>query len=530
MQRSGVSFSRRLVVFAACLAVLASACSGDDVSGSPDTSGEARDEQPTTGGTLRYLLTAEATGLDNTALSTTAVSSQGMRGYMIYDMLVKQDNATGEITPGIAESVTTEDDVTWRIDLRPGVEFSDGTPYDAAAVQFNLERHADPASGSRWMADAAQIESMTVVDEQTLDVVLANPDPLWPRALASSGLNFVGSPTAMDAAGADFGNMPVGAGPFVVTEWVRDSSLVLERNPSYWDAPRPYVDRVEIRVIPDEEQRFATLQTGDADMMTTVSSTKVPDADGAGLVVDDNATSGGRTLTMQVAEAPFDDARVRRALLLAIDRENLNDVVFAGTATVADSLFLESKPFYDEAGRYPEADMMEAQRLVDDYEAETGESLEFTFTAAADNDNRRLAEHLQSAWSAVGADVDVEILQGAELREATVTGNFQITSVAIAFNDPFPTLHQQLTTGGSRNFGGYTNPDLDAVLETASSTSEESERAEAYAEAQQILLDEVVEPVLFRVPSYHLHTPDVRGLRYVEDGVPRIEEVWLAAG
>ncbi len=136
----------------------------------------------------------------------------------VYGALLYYDFETGEITPGMAESFTSDDGKVWTLKLRPGLTFTDGTPFDAAAVAFNWDRILDPALLSPSRA-AAQTITWNVVDETTLTVTSNEVNHQLPFQLTES-LAFVASPTAIAQKGADFANAPVGAGPFQLTSWL----------------------------------------------------------------------------------------------------------------------------------------------------------------------------------------------------------------------------------------------------------------------------------------------------------------------
>lgn len=514
---------KRLLASVAALplaAMILSACSASPEAEQPipETS------EPVVGGTLRYLVSSEAASLDNTTLSATALSSLGSRAYAIYDALVLQDNATGEIEFGTAESVETDDSITWTIKLKPGVEFSDGTPYDAEAVKFNFERHANPDSNSRFMTEAKLIGSMEVIDELTLDVTLVQAEAQWPQRLAS-GMNFIGSPTAMEAMGEEFGSAPVGAGAFTVAEWRRDDRLILERNANYY-GESPYLDALEIRVIPDAAQRLSTLQTGAADMSMVNDFGQVPQAEAAGLIVDETIVSGGSTITLNHTVAPFDDIRVRKAVQLALDRDDLNTVVFGGHAVIPETLFVETSPFYDASASYPKPDPEEAKRLIEEYVAEKGEPLKFSLTGSAAG--QLLAEYLQNSMAQVGAEVELNLLQGPQVQGAAFSGDFQAITLSMAFIDPVPILHEQERTGGGRNFGSFSNSIVDEALTSAAATSDTSERKANYLTVQNEMIEQVSELITSRIASFQAHTSEVQGLKYIEDGVPRWELVYLS--
>src|SRR3954451_24413026 len=233
--------------------------------GAPPTTAPRQDAQP--GGTLTYLKVADGPGLDPIKISNSG-NSDGPPAFMIFDMLVYSDLKDGQVKPQTAESLTSTDALVWTLKIKPNIKFSDGTNYDAAAVKTNWLRLQDPANTAMRAAQANQMQTIDVVDPLTLKVTLKSKNAVFPQVVAL--IPFIGSPASIQQQGNDkFTNTPVGAGPFTLKEWVRDSRMVLVRNPTYWRAPLPYLDKVIARTIQDESQRINTFQSGDANFMYT---------------------------------------------------------------------------------------------------------------------------------------------------------------------------------------------------------------------------------------------------------------------
>src|SRR5262249_11142184 len=156
----------------------------------------------------------------------------GLIGNAVYDQLLWIDPASGNINYELATSLKSDDGTHWTLALRPNVTFSDGTPFNAAAVQFSCTRLTDPQLGSGTRQVAQQITNMMAPDDLTLSFDLQQKNAQFPQLVNSfGGLNWIVSPTAAAKAGATFPNSPVGAGPFVVKEWIRSSKIELARNP-----------------------------------------------------------------------------------------------------------------------------------------------------------------------------------------------------------------------------------------------------------------------------------------------------------
>src|SRR5262245_11043976 len=245
---------RRLAALLLAAALTMAGCGGGS-----DASGSGGDA----GGELTFLNFSETPTLDP-ALGRNSSGGGQIQLVPIYDMLAEVD-ADGEITPRLAESVETDDALHWTITLRDGLKFSDGTPLDADAVIAQWKRLADPATASPSASEAATMKSYEAVDGRTIEVTLVERNSQWARYLMR-GLGMIPSPTALAKEGENFASAPVGAGPFKVEDFVRDDHLTLVRNPNYWDAPRPYLDKVTFRPILNPQQRADTFNGGEGDI------------------------------------------------------------------------------------------------------------------------------------------------------------------------------------------------------------------------------------------------------------------------
>ena len=486
---------------------------------------EAGDE-PVAGGTATFLNFAEVPTLD-------AGKARGSTGggqvplVAIYDLLVEVD-ADGEVTGRMAESVTSDDALVWTITLREGLTFTDGTPFDAAAVKAHWDRILDPATASPSIADAGTMESVEVVDDRTLEVTLVEPMGQWPRFLMR-GLGMIPSPTAVAELGDGFASAPVGAGPFSVEEYVRDDRLAMVRNPDYWDAPKPYLDELVFRPIVDDQQRFDTLATGDAELAFYVIYTPgLVRSISDGLDVRIAPNSGGQGMVLNVTQPPLDDERVRQALYHATDLEDLNEKVTSGGAALVDTLFAEDSPFNTPDLLAPAYDLAKAQELVDEYLAEKGGTIDLTILGT--ETARVQYETQQQQWSQLeGVNVSVDIIETTEFLRRQLAGEFQVAGSALSGVDPEPAMYDFIHTGGRANFGKFSDPEIDAALEAGRVALEVDERAAAYEEFQQLLWTKVPYILTFRLPYATVVGEGVEGFRQIDDGLPDLTGVSLTS-
>ncbi|MGB3438183.1 MAG: ABC transporter substrate-binding protein [Actinophytocola sp.] len=485
--------------------------------------------EPSTGGDATIVLGVDAArGLDPAALFNLTPSGDANRMSAIFDVLFAADAATGEVTPGIGESITPDaDGRVWTMKLHAGVSFSDGTPFDAAAVRYNYERIADPATKSP-LAGLVEGVTFAAADERTLTITLPEPNNQFDRTLALN-LTHIGSPAALRADPAAFAEKPVGAGPFVLKEWVRDDHMTLARNPDYYQEGRPYLDSVTFKVIADPVQRINAVTTGQAQAAVPGSELSFAQrAEGSGLAVTRAEAGGGPTMMFNTARAPFDDVRARRAVALAIDGKDMAAVVDPGSSA-PDSLYGPGSPFHPDKRVLPEYDKDEAQRLFSELAAD-GKPARFTVSMPASGFFRRTAEYLQSRLSQFSdVEVAIEVLDNASLdRKVFQAKDFDLSAQIVPVPDPEPNLHKLLHSDGQTNYMSYSSPEMDEALDAGRQSTDDATRAEAYAEVERLVAQEV--PILpFRNQAgYTVHSKDLVGLSLHGDGCLRYDRLGLA--
>ena len=238
-----------------------------------------------------------ASSLDPTIVAA-RVSDAGMYGYPIFGSLVDVDYATGtKLTMDMAESLASTDNVVWTLVLRDGLKFTDGEPYDAAAVKFNWDRFL--AKGVQQSIGSGLLKSTEVVDPKTLKITLKSPQASFPFVLGP--LNFIGSPKAITEKGDGFGHDPVGAGPFTLKEFITDTSMTFEKNPDYFQEGKPYLDELTIINQPDADRRVDALLAGEADLVLGKSeaSARMKDAGFAAVRVAEQPVLRGLRLGVE---------------------------------------------------------------------------------------------------------------------------------------------------------------------------------------------------------------------------------------
>jgi peptide/nickel transport system substrate-binding protein len=473
--------------------------------GDPTTEGQAK-----TGGTLVIGNDREIISFDPTVQNGNAAAMA------VYDLLMRL-TPDGEAVPYLARSMeTTDDGRTWVMGLREGVLFSDGTPLDANAVILNTQRHID-APASPAGVYAKQIVSMRAVDPLTVEFTLAAPLGDFPVVFTGSifagTLGMIISPAALAQYGDDIGNNPVGAGPFRITNWQRDNRMELTRNERYWQPGLPRLDGLEFRPLSDTETRYASMISGDVDMIyggynnELVRAYTNPD-----FTVYYGPGSGGFFFTFNFARAPFDDRRMREAAVRAIDLRALAASQYGNQLVGSDSLFSEDSPYHTQAASdlWPEYDPERARQLVQEYVADGGNP---RFSFSTSRSEVTLGEFVQAQLNAVGMDVEVRYYDLAEFTSRVLQGGeFELISNLAPFDYPFPAAARLLSSNGAINFGKYSNPEVDRLLAEAAATTDPAERERAYQGVERLVNEDIA--LLFLSRSYlsTITKPEVKGV------------------
>lgn len=457
-----------------------SACSGGtsgDESGSVGSGGD-----PTAGGSLVVASLSEMPGFDPVKLI--AVGTGIERAAQVMDTLMYRDDITGEVKPKLAESLESEDGQTWVLTLREGVEFADGTPLDAEAVLFNLERHMTEESTSAAKSMLSDVTTVDATGEYEVTIVLNAPSGSFPLALASSSpAGLIGSPAALADPEA-FNENPVGAGPFVLESWTRDSELTLVRNEDYHGEPA-HLDSVTFRVLPDPQARADAVMSGDVDI-SQVSGTSWAAAQANASLEVVNSPVGAQVLVPNATTAPGDDIRVREAIGLATDAEVTNTIVFPGSDLW--DLNRDCLPYPTGApacvdGAAPTPDIEKAKTLIADY-ADEGGSLAVDFVAPALTDE---VSYYQRQLTEIGLDVTMKVSDVASFQAASISGDYDVL-YGVTASAGYPTVWRYMSSQGV-HWGKVTYPEMDEALERARDALELDDRNAAWRDVSEIVTE-----------------------------------------
>lgn len=476
-------------------------------------------------GILTIALEGDFPSLDPLRISNMAERQVALA---IMDPLFDLD-AKGELVPVLAESFEAlNEGRNYRIKLRPGIEFQDGTPLDAEAVVFNLERVRDPANACRCLALLDNIAAVRALDGSTVEFDMHGPDAVLPAVLADSpGLML--SPTAIRKDPKAVGTHPVGAGAFTLKSWEPGHRIVVERNPNYWQSGKPQLQQVVFLPLPNEDSRQSALLAGDVDVIQTphprfsAQYGKTPDyrlMTGAGL--------GSVFLMMNTRQAPFDDVRVRRAIAHATDRPLFVKALVQDQYPVADSILGPGSWAYAPVPEYPAYDPAKARALLADY----GKPVSFEISVTSSPFTVLSAQALQEMWAAVGIKVTIRQIEGARFIADAASHQFQMAFFRfVGRADPdlnfYRAFHSRYADSVSSNYTRYANPSMDRLLEQGRGTLDRAQRKRIYAEASALLARDVPYLFLFSTTLQTMMRARVDPGPNIADGVLRLQETQL---
>jgi peptide/nickel transport system substrate-binding protein len=407
-----------------------------------------------------------------------------------------------EIEPALAESwEVSEDGLQYVFTIRPGVTFHDGTPLDAAAVETNFLRQLDedhPLHQETMVyagivfADVASVEA---TGDMELTVTMSRPTILLPGNLAIFAAGIV-SPTALEAEGAEFGQSPVGTGPFRFESWTQDVELVLVANDEYWGG-QPALDRVVWRTIAEDTVRLSELQTGSIDVANQIDFMNAPDIEAdPNLQLITGPYLNVQFLAFNEAIPPFDNQTLRQAVQHAINKEAVAEVVTAGHYTLGAGPIAPTLIGYDPAlaERYP-YDPEQAQALI----AESGLSdISFDLLNRSTTFWPLLGQLIQADLAAVGITVNLQSLEDAEFFDRLNSGEVQafINDWTWDNGDPDNVMFSLFVHERAMNRMGYQNETVNELVLEAQVTADPDARAALYAEAQELILDDAIMVIL----------------------------------
>lgn len=487
------------------------------------------------GGTIRYAHLQETPCIYGGWVQQAYLSRQ------VLDSLVSQTE-DGSIVPWLAEEWSvSEDKLTWTFQLKDGVQFTDGTPVDAAAVAANFDYWVAGGNGTVAAYIGNYYESASAVDAGTLEVRLSAPYAPLLSAL-SQGYFGIQSATALaERSEQENCEAPIGSGPFTVGEWKRGESVTFHKNPGYDSAPAnaqhqgpAYVDSIVWSFIQDNTSRFGSLAGGETDAIGEVPTVDFETAKAA-FGVQQYITPGRPvTLSLNTVQGPFTDKAVRQAFAYSADRRAVVDSAFLGIVPFeGNGTVSQSTPGYnaDAAADYP-FDQAKANALLDGagwqernadgVRVKDGQELQvdivFGLNSIVTPEGATALQNLQEQVKPVGFKVNLVPATQAELFGGTYSGPESYDAQLGYWTSPTAgILHINFRQNlpESPNYSNttfYNNPEIEDLILQANSADTTEEANALYAQAQQRLSDEAVAVGLYTQTASIATAPNLHGV------------------
>lgn len=454
-------------------------------------------------------------------------------------------NENNEVVGGQAESwETSEDGLTWTFTMRDGLKWSDGTDLNAKDFEYSFKRMVDPNTAAPYAEtclgmidgfDAAQAgdpDALNVKasdDGKTLTIVLSYPCSYFDKMAAFAAMSPVQQAT-VEANGDSWctsADTFVSNGPYMITDWTPSERIVLSKNPNYvggWDNSKIVSDTITLLLLEDSSASFAAYNSGEAVLIKDVPTDEIPSLtkaeDGGDFYVD--TILGTYYVSLNLQRDAFKDAKVRKALSLAIDRDYVANTIMQGTYTTADSIvgpgIVDQSGYFHDNGNAPyisadyEANLAEAKKLLEEAGYPNGEgypTIEYSTNDAGYH--VPLAEYLQQAWGDLGITLTINKMEWSSFTPARRAGEYDVArnGWVMDYNDPSNML-DLFCSGNGNNDGKYSNPDFDAAID-ASKVADSAEHFAQLHKAEDILMEDMGCLPIAYYNDYWLQSPTLKG-------------------
>lgn len=542
-----------LPAVAVTLAAAAAGCSNSSNESTASSGGApATGGTPTRGGTISYGHQQEPPCISGGWVEQAYISRQ------VLDSLVAQGKG-GKIVPWLATSWKASDDQkTWTFKLKPGVKFTDGTPFDAEAVKANFEYWLDPKTINGTVAAyvGEYYDSSRAVDDLTFELKLKKPySPLL--SAISQGYFGIHSPAGLKRGPDAECTQPIGTGAFIIDKWNRGENVLFSRNPNYNSAPAnakhkgpAYADKLIWKFLKEPAGRYGSLETGQSQVIYDVPSVNWQEAKQKYEVHRYLTPGRPQTLTLNVTHPPFDDVRVRKALAYALNRKDAVKTAFGESAEYnGNGSLSQSTPDYDaslaDAYTY---DPEKAAQLLDEAgwkksgdgpRTKNGKPLKAVVTYGAGSiinaDGATLLQILQEQAKESGFEIELKPLTLTQLFGGEYSAPDKYEATPGYWTSPtagvlYIVWRQNLKDRPNGNNNAfYNNPELEQTIEDANSTLDPAEQKALYAKAQKVISDEAVAIGLYtRTSSLAVDTSKLRDVWLEESqGEPVFSDAYL---
>jgi peptide/nickel transport system substrate-binding protein len=483
---------------------------------------------------LRMSLAAEtgvltvAQSYDPTSLwpNSTTAQEQINVGNAVVESLFWMDPKTKRTEPVLATGYDIVSPTQIRISLRPGVKFTNGEPMDADAVVHSINVFKDAKLTPGYARFALPIEKAEKQDAATVLMTMKFANPALDLLLSQI---YITPPKYWAEVGLDkFGMQPVGTGPFILTEWVRDNRIVMDANPSYWGTKPEGIRRVIWRPVPDDTARSAGLMAGEFDVaanMPMVAAEQIKADNRLQLVAVPSYRIFMLALSsLEQHKGPLQDKRVRQAVNYAIDKQSIIDALFGGNARPLNGQMLRPEQMgYDTALKDYAYDPAKAKSLLAEAGFSGGVEIPFKFPSGRYVQDREVAEAIAGMLAEVGIRTRMIALEAGEfLRQLNSRELGPMAYMGLAPVDDPDAQISQFRSDWRYSF--VANQRLDVLIDAGGKEMDKAKRAEIYRQAGQLMYEEASVAFLFQSIDLYGAARRVKGFQ------PRGDQRWSLVG
>jgi peptide/nickel transport system substrate-binding protein len=482
--------------------------SGGAAGGASATVGPQNSAKPQPGGSFTMLEETGLTGAWPTGLDpATDGNGSANQSYLdaIYGNLFEL-GANGQTIDDLATGYTVSPDAkTVTIHLRHGVTFSDGTPFNAAAVAFNFKRDIASTVGDKPNWPVSSIST-----SGNYDVLIHLTQPYAPiiNTFHDSNVNWIASPAALQKMGENaFKLSPVGAGPFTVVSDTVSSELVLKKNPRYWSPGEPYLDNLTFKSVASDEAALETMQAGGVQGYEGMQTPQLVSAFGRQFNVLDVPSTSPYVIQLNTAIAPFNNLNAREAVYYATDVNLIDQRLFGNLHPVTQGFTAPNGLFYEQnVPGYRTYDLAKAKAAV---KAAGGVTVDLMATQSSVT--QTVLEALQTMWQAAGMKVNIQVDQLASVIQQFQGNKWQASLQTAGAFDPAAGLGVNFRFGSKSVFSGVHDQKLDTLFAQATSTLDTAKRQQLYDQAAQYISQNAYAPFLFPVNGWNIAARNVTG-------------------